>query len=346
MNKVKVITPSRIHFALIDLNGSLGRVDGGIGLSLAHHGFRINAQDSDEMEIIAPPEIMPRANTILSLLKDRCDIGNARLEIEENIPSHVGLGSGTQLSLGIAQAICTLYDLGLTHQEMAFSVERGGTSGIGVAAFSQGGFIVDGGHGFSKLFCEGKKNSFLPSSASKGIKPPPIIARYDFPDWDILITIPNCKHISGNEEVKLFQTLCPMPLDDVRMISHITLLKLLPSVVQHDIVSFGEAVDLIQSVGWKKVEIEKQDEIVRQTMDFLRQKNGYGVGLSSWGPAIFCFGENLTELQNITEEFLAKNNPGGYCFLTRANNFGATVIDDDGIYGSRLETANEQRSFR
>jgi beta-ribofuranosylaminobenzene 5'-phosphate synthase len=347
MNKVTVITPSRIHFALIDLNGSLGRVDGGIGLSLAHHGFRINAQDSDEMKIIAPPEIMPRANTILSLLKDRCDIGNARLEIEENIPSHVGLGSGTQLSLGIAQAICSLYDLGLTHQEMAFSVQRGGTSGIGVSAFSQGGFIVDGGHEFSKdTFCEGKKNSFLPSSASKGIKPPPIIARYDFPDWDILITIPNCKHISGNEEVELFQTLCPMPLDDVRMISHITLLKLLPSVVQHDIVSFGEAVDLIQSVGWKKVEIEKQDEIVRQQMDFLRQNDGYGVGLSSWGPAIFCFGENLTELQNITEEFLAKNNPGGYCFLTRANNFGATVIDDDGIYGSRPETANEQRSFR
>jgi len=347
MRKVTVITPSRLHFALIDLNGSLGRVDGGIGLSLAHPGFKITAQYSDDMTIIAPHEITSRAIAILKLLKGKCDIGNAKIEIEENIPSHVGLGSGTQLSLGMAQAICTLHGLDLTHQEMAFLVERGGTSGIGVTAFSQGGFIVDGGHEFSEgEFCEGKKNAFLPSSASRGIKPPPIIARYDFPDWDILATIPNCKHISGEDEVRLFQTLCPMPLDDVRMISHITLLKLLPAVVQHDIASFGEAIGLIQNIGWKKVEIDKQDGIVRQAMAFLREKGGYGVGLSSWGPAIYCFGENLTELKKITDDFLAKNNPGGYCFLTRANNFGAAVIDDDGIYGSRPETADLQRSFR
>ena len=40
MQKITVITPSRIHMALIDLNGGLGRVDGGIGLSLASPGFR------------------------------------------------------------------------------------------------------------------------------------------------------------------------------------------------------------------------------------------------------------------------------------------------------------------
>lgn len=347
MRKVTVITPSRLHFALIDLNGSLGRVDGGIGLSLAYPGFKIIAQYSDETNIIAPDEILPRANRILSLLKDKCDIGNVTIKIEENIPSHVGLGSGTQLSLGIAKAVCTLYDIDLTHQEMAFIVGRGGTSGIGIAAFSHGGFIVDGGHEFSKdKFCEGMKNSFLPSSASKGIKPPPIIVRYDFPDWDILVTIPNCKHISGDDEVKLFQTLCPMPLEDVQKIAHIILLKMLPSIVQNDIESFGEAIDLIQNIGWKKVEIEKQDGIVRQMMTFLRENGGYGVGLSSWGPAIFCFGEDLTKLQMITNDYLIENRIGGYCFLTHANNSGATVIDDNGTYRSGLETANQQRSFR
>jgi beta-ribofuranosylaminobenzene 5'-phosphate synthase len=347
MKKIIVTTPSRVHLALIDLNGSLGRVDGGIGLSLSHTGFRISAQYADETQIISTDESVSRAKKILKLLQEKCTIDNVRIEIEENIPSHVGLGSGTQLSLGIAQAVCSLCDLDLTPQEMAFLVERGGTSGIGIAAFSQGGFIVDGGHEFSKdEVCIGKKNSFLPSSASKGIKPPPIIFRHDFPDWDILITIPNCKHISGDEEVKLFQTLCPMPLSDVQSISHIVLLKLLPALIQHDLESFGDAVEKIQGIGWKKVEINEQDEIVRQTIAFLRDNGGYGVGLSSWGPAIFCFGKNLRQLEIITNKFFADNNPGGYCFLTHASNTGAMVINEERIHGSRPETANLQRAFR
>lgn len=337
MKKITVLTPSRIHIALLDLNGSIGRVDGGIGLTLSDPGFKIVAHVSDRTEISGNNEILSRAKEIVSILQRKCNIGHVKVEIERAIPSHVGLGSGTQLSLGIAQALCKLYGLNYSHQEMAYLVERGGTSGIGVAAFSHGGFIVDGGHSLQD------KPSFLPSSASKGVKPPPIIARYNFPDWDILITIPKCKHISGEEEVKLFQTLCPIPLDDVKTIAHLVLLKLMPAIVQRDIVSFSEAINKIQSIGWKKVEIEKQDAIIRETMDFLRHNGGYGVGLSSWGPAIFCFGENLKPLELKTKEFLSE----GYCFITKANNTGAIIIEEDinGIYGDRPETADLQEAL-
>ena len=34
MRKVKVRTPSRLHTTLLDLNGKLGRVDGGVGMAL------------------------------------------------------------------------------------------------------------------------------------------------------------------------------------------------------------------------------------------------------------------------------------------------------------------------
>lgn len=364
MESVTVITPSRLHFALIDLNGCLGRIDGGIGLSLSKPGFLIRARSADrspkgragmpaiqacsttsftrgdqkdfplykggqgDLKITGQEENRQRARNVVKLLQERCHIGDIELEIEESIPAHVGLGSGTQLSLGIAQAVCKLYGINLGHQEMALLVERGGTSGIGVAAFFYGGFIVDGGHKFLS-----EKSSFLPSSASKGVRPPPVIARYDFPDWDILVAIPNCKHISGAEEVNLFQTLCPLPLNDVQALSHIILMKLLPSLVQHDLESFGEAVDQIQNMGWKKVEIEKQDPIVRLTMDFLRDNSACGVGLSSWGPAIFCFGKDLRSLEAKTQAFLADRNPGGYCFLTKANNTGAEVIVDPRFQG-------------
>lgn len=331
MRRVTVVTPSRLHFALIDLNGNLGRIDGGIGLSLSSPGFRITAQRSDKTEVVGQGESISRGQEILNLLKAKYPIDCVRIEIEESIPAHVGLGSGTQLSLGIADAICRLYGLEIDHREMAFLVDRGGTSGIGVAAFSGGGFIVDGGHKFSKDtddHREGEKDSFLPSSASRGIKPPPVIARYDFPDWDVLITIPNCKHISGAEEVRLFQSLCPLPLSDVQALSHVILMKLLPALIQSDLESFGKAVDQIQRIGWKKVEVNEQDPTVRDAMSFLRDNGGQGVGLSSWGPAIFCFGDDLRKLEAKTQEFLAERNPGGYCFLTHPNNSGASINEE------------------
>lgn len=338
MKSINVITPSRIHIALIDLNGGLGKIDGGIGLSLSDPGFKITAEYTHETKIDGPEDMTYRAGKVLELLRENCGIGHAKVAIEKSIPSHVGLGSGTQLSLGVAQAICRLYDLDLSPQEMAFMVGRGGTSGIGVAAFSHGGFIVDGGHKFSEEKC-----SFLPSSASRGVRPAPVIARYDFPDWDILITIPNCKHISGDEEIRLFQTLCPLPLSDIQALSHIILMKLLPALVQRDLEYFGQAIDQIQNIGWKKVEVDEQDSIVRQTMKFLRENGGYGVGLSSWGPAIFCFGENLKDLKASTNKFLRENNPDGICFLTKANNTGAMMIEDqNGVYGSSSEATDLQ----
>ncbi len=34
MNMIKVVSPSRLHLTLIDLNAELGRVDGGAGITL------------------------------------------------------------------------------------------------------------------------------------------------------------------------------------------------------------------------------------------------------------------------------------------------------------------------
>ena len=47
----KIISPSRIHLGLIDLNGSIGRVDGGIGITLNHPNFIIEGKESSDIEI-------------------------------------------------------------------------------------------------------------------------------------------------------------------------------------------------------------------------------------------------------------------------------------------------------
>ena len=347
MKKVIVTTPSRLHFALIDLNGSLGRVDGGVGLSLARPCFQIIATPSTNVQIVGSilsPALpacgegkgggfLSRAEKIVKILKSKYSFNGIRIEIAQSIPAHTGLGSGTQLSLGIASAICALYDINLNIEETALLVGRGGTSGIGVAAFHHGGFIVDGGHRFPA-----QKSSFLPSSASCNVAPPPVLFRQDFPDWPILIVIPgqppapfakgDCRHISGAEEVRLFTTLCPMHQTTAQQLSHLILMKLLPALVENDLISFGEAINRIQEIGWKKIEVDAQGAIIQKTMDFLRSNGAVGVGLSSWGPALYAFGEDLKSLQEKTQQFLERLPEGGTCFITKANNIGAEVKRD------------------
>ena len=319
MKQVAVKTPARLHFGLIDLNGALGRIDGGVGLAINDPTFELVAKPSHRIEVESY-QYRNRAYTILEGLQAKHNFPGIHVEFLSEIPAHSGFGSGTQLALGLGQAVNTLYDLNLSILDLAFAVARGGTSGIGVAAFEQGGFVLDGGHPFPE-----EKSSFLPSSAVGNVPPPPILLRYPFPNWDLLIVSPNCKHISGETEVNPFQTLCPQPQSTAERLSHIILMKLLPAIHEENLFAFGDAINRIQTFGWKKVEIDAQQGVLQQTLDFLRDSGAIGAGVSSWGPAIFAVGENLRALHRKTESFLDSLPNGGSCFVTQPNNVGAQV---------------------
>ncbi|MDE0297184.1 MAG: beta-ribofuranosylaminobenzene 5'-phosphate synthase [Candidatus Poribacteria bacterium] len=319
MRHIRVITPARLHFGLIDLNGALGRIDGGIGIAINDPTFELIAKPSQRIEIKSW-QYEERVHAILERLQSKHHFPGLHVEFVSEIPAHSGFGSGTQLALALGQAVNTLYDLNLSVPELAFAVARGGTSGIGVAAFDQGGFVLDGGHSYPD-----RKSSFLPSSAVGNVPPPPILLRYPFPSWELLIVSPNCKHISGKAEVNPFQTLCPQPQSTAERLSHIILMKLLPSIYEGNLEAFGDAINRIQTFGWKKVEIDAQRGVLQQTLDFLRDSGALGAGVSSWGPAIFAVGENLPALHRKTEAFLDSLPNGGSCFVTQANNVGARV---------------------
>lgn len=315
-----VITPSRLHFALIDLNGELGRIDGSIGLTLASPSVRVHADRARGWEVHGevPPLILRRVHSILRWLQEERQLPGARLELRETIPLHVGLGAGTQLALGVARAVYGAYDLEWDTHAVAKSIGRGGTSGIGVTAFDSGGFILDGGHRFPA-----EKASFLPSSAAKGVPLPPVLMRYVFPDWPVLLVLPNCRHISGEDEIRRFQTLCPISPDTAERNCHIILMQLLPAILERDLDAFGESLNRLQEIGWKRVEHEAQGIIVGKTREFLLSHGAVGVALSSWGPTLAAFGEDIKRLHALAEDFVEQLPEGGRCILTHANNEGA-----------------------
>ncbi len=316
---IHITTPSRLHFSLIDLNGQLGRIDGGFGLAINEPKFEILAEPADEV-LVESINYRERATSILKKLQSTYQFPGIKLQFNSEIPTHCGFGSGTQLSLGIASAVNMLCDLNLSITELAISVGRGGTSGIGIAAFERGGFIVDGGHKYPE-----EKSSFLPSSAAENISPPPILLRYDFPDVPLLIVLPNCSRIYGEAELELFRTLCPQPTSVATRLSHLLLLQILPAVIEKDMLSFGKALNAIQTFGWKRVEIDAQGAELQHTVDFLKENGALGAGVSSWGPAICAISEDIVKLKQKAETFLSSLPNGGTCFVTCANNTGAAI---------------------
>jgi len=307
-----ITTPSRLHLTLIDMNASIGRVDGSIGLTLDEPVIKISARKSDIVKITGKREHIERMRkSAMALLPAGEGI---HISIENDYSSHIGLGSGTQAALASGMAVNELYDLGLSIYEVAVKVGRGGTSGIGVAAFENGGFIIDGGHNF----CE--KKAFLPSSASS-LPPAPVLVRRDFPDWDIVVAVPEQKGASKIKELNIFQKVCPVPLCDVEKLSHVILMQLLPALAEEDIVTFGKGVNAIQELGFKKREVELQP-VSKELMQVLRDSGAHGAGMSSFGPTVYAFGEDAQNLKNTAEAFLGGK---GQVFITKARNTGARI---------------------
>ena len=255
------------------MNGSLGRVDGGIGITLDRPGYVITAEPALETQIITDDEDLKlkTLGIVNTLAEEQGYDPDIAIRISEVIPSHSGLGSGTQLALSVATAMSLIS--GKPVDDLAKVTGRGGTSGIGVRAFSDGGVIVDGGHRFG----QGKeKESFLPSSASKGVKKAPIIGRYEFPkNWRIILCLPDARPgASGQAEKEIFTNSCPVPLPEVEKISHLVLMQMIPALLEEDLDQFGRSITALRRFGFKRDELALQTQALHNMLDYMTSCGG------------------------------------------------------------------------
>ncbi|MEN6395620.1 MAG: beta-ribofuranosylaminobenzene 5'-phosphate synthase [Methanoregula sp.] len=324
--RVIVRTPSRLHLALIDMNGSLGRVDGGIGIALDDPAILLEAQASPSLEVRGcDPQTAHRIRECAEHVLAKIHAGSSvTITVREQYPAHTGLGFGSQLALATARACSELYGKTLTARELARLVKRGGTSGIGTVAFENGGFIIDGGHRFGP---GREKTSFAPSSASKGVQPPPLLLRHDFPgDWRILLATPALPEgASGTREAEIFRTCCPVPVDEVRMLCHEILMRMLPGIAEHDLDLFGTSVNTIQQIGFKKVELSFQPPHVTGLLKEMRAAGAAGAGMSSFGPTLYAISDTgMQDIEMAAQSYMQEMG-GGSTLITSARNSGAEI---------------------
>lgn len=258
----------------IDLSGSLGRDFGSIGIALNEISTRLSVTPANRCLVTGPSA--QRAKTCLNLLCEALNVSNkVHVDIETAIPEHVGLGSGTQMSLAIGSALNSLYGLGLSIRDIAAITERGLRSGIGIGIFEQGGLVVDGGRGEKTIT-------------------PPILAHLAIPsDWRfILVFDSRGQGLHGQQEIQAFKTLPPFPQQEAARLCYLLLMQGLPAVAENDLEKFGDVItQLQQSVGEHFAAAQGgvfTSQEVAEAMHWLTQQGAVGIGQTSWGPTGFC----------------------------------------------------------
>lgn len=318
---VEVRGTARLHLGFLDLNGSLGRRFGSIGLSLDAPAMRVLLRPARSTIVRGPDS--DRAARHLNAMARRFELPPGHdLRIDQAIPAHAGLGSGTQLALAIGAAVRRLRGLPADPEQDAVLLERGGRSGIGVGLFSAGGCVVDGGHGEATAV-------------------PPVLVRLPVPEhWRILLVLDRSREgLSGAVERAAFAKLPPMAEITAAQLCRLVLMQALPALAEADLPRFGDAITRIQQAVGDYFAPAQGGHFtsprVATAMRAITAAGAVGVGQSSWGPTGFAFVADDTAARAIAEAVAGPLTEGLDIMICRGLNRGATVTAGAGETAAR-----------
>lgn len=324
--KVRVSAPARLHLGFLDLNGEAGRKFGSIGLAIDSHRTSIEIESAEILSIHSTVDISSSITEKIERIvkKFYSSLGQkipknkqgVKLSLLELIPEHAGLGSGTQLAITIGTLLCRFHNISTNTHEIAYLFGRGARSGIGISTFDHGGFIIDGG-------------------LSNSSQIPPLLAHYDFPTtWRIIMIMDHHNQgVHGNEEIQAFTHLPTFPSSSSQTICHLTLMKLLPALVEKQIDSFGEAITEIQTlIGDHFAPAQGgryTSQHVAQLLHHAQTLGHTGIAQSSWGPTacIFVDGDDAAQqlIDKLTQYSQQENLSTLSLSITHANSEGANI---------------------
>jgi beta-RFAP synthase len=224
----------------------------------------------------------------------------------------VGLGTGTQLALAIAQGVLASQGIEVSDPvRLAMLAGRAPRSGIGIHGFALGGFLVDQG-----------------KDAAAGVAP--LLQRCHFPDaWRVvLLRQGGTPGFSGEREREAFARLAAGEAEAGeyrrrRLVDHV----LVPALRHVDFDGFAEALyeynrlagEAFASVQGGPYASPAVAEVVAQ----LRGHGVRGVGQSSWGPTVFALARDEDEARALAQ-WVTKIVPQGQSIaVTRGSNHGA-----------------------
>ena len=309
---VYVEADARLHLGVLDLRGSRGRWFGGIGAASSALSVLVSARAAGSLAVTG--EDAARAAEFASrFLTYQKWEGGVSLHVHRALPPHSGLGSGTQLALAVAQAICAVRDETCEIAELARSVGRASRSAIGTWTFAGGGLVVEGGRrpGHSDIA--------------------PLLARLPIPEsWRCVLVVPSAQAgLNGAAEHAAFAQLPPPSEEDVHRVAHLVLMGLLPALADSDLASFGTAVTELQQVtGRWFAPIQGGSFAAGPSTDIIRRMVEWGVpgvGQSSWGPAVYGIVDGDPAASRLAERVRGIADPTTSVHVGKFSSEGARV---------------------
>jgi beta-RFAP synthase len=317
--RVVVSAPARLHLGFLDPNGALGRRFGSIGLVIDGLATTVAMNFAARDRIDAAPAArheLARLRAHLAALRS-----DARLErpldvyLQETLPAHVGLGSGTQLALTVGRAFAALHRLPLTTAQIALQLARGLRSGVGVAGFDRGGLLVDGG----------------PQAPGRIA---PLLARLELPSaWRVLLVLdPGRAGLHGAAERTALAALPPFESAAAAHLCHLVLMRILPAAAEADFAPFAAGItELQRTIGAYFAPAQGGSMFLSPTvarvLEWAARECGAGVGQSSWGPTGFAFFPSQRDAEDALARALREGiaDPALQLSIVKGRNDGAQI---------------------
>lgn len=325
--RITISAHPRIHISLIGMNEGGYRVNGGLGFSIASPTMNMVFEVNDSFTIIdqrtngfTEKELLRLTGFINRLCYSKKFSVKYKCIIEDGlIRSHVGFGSNTIVYMACVEAMFVLNNMDYSFEDIVNCSSRGGTSGIGINTYFNGGFVLDVG------IPKELSNGFVPSSCILNSHQLPLVLRQSkLPNWNMGICIPNIKHKSEEQEQDFFKSNCPIDKKYVNEILYEAVYGITSSIIEQDFEIFCQSIDAIQKTKWKSMERNLYGKKLQVIDDELRKAGAKCVGMSSLGPLLYFFGENIPKII----EKMRTNFPDAICYKTSVNNTGRVIKYD------------------
>ena len=320
---VRVSTGGRLHFGFTNLSLSHERLYGGLGVALREPRTVVTAAPADGVscEDDDAREYVHRASSLL-------DVPGAKVRVERYHPRHIGVGSGTQLALSTLTAVARAYGVDPTVRDLAPELGRGGRSGVGVATFERGGFVLDAGHPTARF------TTSRPADGDWTV--PPVAATHRVPDdWRFLLVLPHLDTGRSGEAEDASMRAAVERADPSlsNRIAGVLTRQVLPAIATGNAERFGSAVEEVGRLNGAWYADEQGGTYrppVGQLVATLSETPGvFGAGQSSWGPAVYGVTDatNADRAREAGEDALAAADVDGTVRVVRGRNRGAVVED-------------------
>ncbi|EMI52444.1 GHMP family kinase ATP-binding protein [Rhodopirellula sallentina] len=361
MNALRITTGARLHFGLLDVVAPFG----GCGVMVDQPATVVEARRASQFgysQVNAPVDHRDRAVAVARRIADMVEpngpLPGVHVSVRNLAPPHSGLGSGTQLSLAISEAILRVApecfgdaagadtpdtDVpNIETPEDVFSAsgepvagaaplsgelwlrgaDRGRRSAVGTHGYRLGGFLVEG----------------VDRDGGEAI-PNPLNLRLEMPlSWRVAILLPvapvfGAGSVSGEQEQAHFDALSPVPRERRSEMTALLKDSLVPAIRDEDFERFcaattkynrlsGELFAPVQGGAYNG------DETAALIERLLGEGFG-GVGQSSWGPGVFVWHRDEASLLAFRDSW---SHPG-YRILTtcpkRDGRIAEWIADDD-----------------